>query len=153
MPSVPQVSTNSFNNQQTFLGELALAINQTKVVSGVLGGNSALQVGSRVKLDNTVVTPGVVRFVAAADNEAAFGVIVFSPQEDTINVGDTCEVAFAGGQCMTMVGSTTLTPGTLVGLSSGFLVQTDGAHAQMGMLIDYVQISTPGRVILGWQPC
>lgn len=149
-PSIPQVSTNSFNNSQTLLGQLALAINSTRVVAGVLGGSVPAQVGTRVSLDTTVTTPGVCRFLPCADATPAFGVIVFSPQEDSIAVGDTCEVAFVGGNCMTQIGSTTLTPGTLVGLSSGFLVLQDGSHSQMGILIDYVTISTAGRVILGW---
>ena len=44
MASVPQVSTNEFNNSQTLLGQLALAINSNRVVSGTLGG-SVLQRG------------------------------------------------------------------------------------------------------------
>jgi hypothetical protein len=150
MPSVPQVSTNAFNNSATLLGQLALAINSTRVVAGVVGGSVALQVGARVLLDTTVTTPGICRFLPCPDATPAFGVIIFSPQEDLINVGDTCEVAFVGGNCMTQVGSTTLTPGTLVALSSGFLVAQDGGHYQMGILIDYVTNSTAGRVILGW---
>ena len=152
MPSVPQVSTNAFNNSATLLGQLALAINSTRVVAGVVGGATALQVGTRVVLDSTVTTPGIIRFLACVDANPAFGVIIFSPQEDLINPGDTCEVAFVGGNCMTQVGAGTLTPGTLVGLSNGFLVTQDGSHYQMGILIDYVTVSTSGRVILGWTP-
>ena len=151
-PAIPKVTTNAFNNSATLLGQLALAINSNRVVAGVVGGSVALQVGTRVLLDTTVTTPGVIRFLPCADNVAAFGVIVFSPQEDVINVGDSCEVAFVGGNCMTQVGSTTLTPGTLVGLSSGFLITAGGGNYQMGMLIDYVTQSTSGRVILGWSP-
>lgn len=153
MASIPTIKTNTFNNSQTLLGQLALAINSTRVVSGTLGGVTALQVGSRVKLDSTVTTPGVCRFVAAADNEAAFGVIIYSVQEDLIQPGDNCEVAFAGGQCITEIASTTLTPGTPVGMSSGFLAAVSGGSVQMGLLLDYVTISTPGRVLIGWTAC
>lgn len=152
-PQVPQVSTNAFNNFQTLLGELALAINNTRVVSGTLGGNAAVSVGTRVKLDNTVITPGVIRFVPAADNEPAFGAIIRSPQEGTVNPGDNIEVAFSGGMCMTFVGSTTLTPGATVGLSSGFLAASGGGVTQMGLLLDYVVQSSPGRVIIGFVAC
>jgi hypothetical protein len=150
MASVPQVSTNEFNNSQTLLGQLALAINSNRVVAGTLGGAATAQVGSRVSIDTTVTTPGVVRFLPCADATPAFGVIIWTPQEGTINPGDNIEVAFVGGNCMTQVGSTTLTPGTLVGLSNGFLVTQSGSNAQMGILIDYVTNSTAGRVILGW---
>ena len=150
-PSVPSLSTNSFNNSQTLLGQLAQAINNTRILGAILGGSDTLQVGARVKIDTTVTTPGVVKVIAAADNEAAFGVLIYTPQKDSIAPGDNCEVAFAGGACVIEVGGATLTPGSLVGLSSGFLVATDGTHNQMGLLLDYVTESTPGRVIVGWQ--
>lgn len=152
-PSIPSVKTNAFNMSQQLLGQLALAINSTRVISGTLGGAAALQVGSRVLLDSAVVTPGVVRFLPCPDATPAFGVIIYSVQEDLIQPGDTLEVAFCGFQCIVEFGSTTLIPGTEVGLAAGFLVQSGGANAPMGLLIDYVQQSTAGRVIIGWQPC
>lgn len=153
MPSVPQVSTNSFDNSASFLGGLALAINSSRVVTGIFNGEDPVAVGSRVKIDSTVTTSGVIKFVPADDNEAAFGCIVQSPQEGETNPGDTIEVAFSGGQCMTQVGGATLTPGTPVAMSAGFLAAVDGTHLQMGLLLDYVTVSTPGRVLLGWVPC
>ena len=151
--SLPQVQTNAFNMSQSLLGQLALAINSTRVISGTLGGAAAVQVGSRVILDNTVVTPGVVRFLPCPDASPAFGTVIYTVQEDLIQPGDTMEVAFCGFQCIIEFGNTTLVPGTLVGLLAGFLVTAGGGSAQMGLLIDYVQQSTAGRVILGWTPC
>lgn len=149
-PAVPKVSTNAFNNSQTLLGQLAQAINQTKVLAGIFNGGAAVNPGTRVKIDSTVTTPGVVKFLPAADNEGAFGVIISTPQAGQISPGDNCEVAFQGSQCITEVASGTLTPGTPVAMSSGYLAAVDGTHLQMGLLIDYVTISTPGRVIIGW---
>lgn len=150
MPNNPSFSTNAFNNTNPARGALAESITKSGVVTGIFTGTGPAFAGDRVKLDNTVTTPGFVGFVAAADDEAAFGVIKFNVKQDQFNQGDTVEVVFQGGQAVYQIGSTTLVPGTLVGMSSGFLVQQDGTHAQMGILIDYVLVSTPGRVIIGW---
>lgn len=150
--SVPQLSTNSFDNSAVLLGQLAQAINSTRTITGTLGGSSAVGVGTRVLLDTTVTTPGVVKFLPCPDATPAFGVIIYTPQEGTINPGDQCEVSYSAGNCIVQVGNGTLTPGTTVGLASGFLVANDGSHAQMGLLIDYVTQSTAGRVLIGWSP-
>lgn len=154
MPAIiPTIKTNAFNMSQSLLGQLALAINSTRVITGTLGGNAAVQVGSRVKLDNTVTTPGVVRFLPCADATPAFGVVLYTVQEDLIQPGDEMEVAFCGFQCIIEFGNTTIVPGTQVGLLAGFLVVSGGGSAPMGLLIDYVQQSTAGRVIIGWSAC
>ena len=152
--SDPTLALNTFSPiGQTLLGQLANAINSTKVVSGTVGGSVSIAPGSRVKLDSTVTTPGVVRFVPAADNEAAFGVAIYTVQEGTFAVGDNIEVAYSGGACIVEVGNSTLTPGTLVGLAAGFLTTQSGSNVQMGILLDYVTQSSAGRVLIGWTAC
>lgn len=155
-PFVPSYQTDQFDNSNPARGDLSEAIAKSEVLAGVLTAGT-LFAGDRVKIDTTVTTPGFVGFVAAADNEAAFGVIKKTVKQVTFIAGneDTnkVEVAFAGGQAVYEVGGTTLTPGTPVAMSSGFLAPVDGTHLQMGLLIDYVTQSTIGRVILGWVPC
>ncbi len=152
MSTVPPVVSNAFNNYQTFLGRLALAINNSRVLAGKWNGAGTATVGDRVLLDSTVQQAGVCKFLPCADNVPAFGVIIGTVREDTINPGDDIEVAFVGGQAMTQIAGATLTPGTPVARNAGFLAPVDGTHVQMGLLIDYVTDSNPGRVILGWSP-
>ena len=153
MSTVPQFQTDQFDNSNPARGDLSEAITRSGVLAGVLMSGT-LYAGDRVKLDSSITTPGFVGFVAAADNEAAFGVIKRTPKQTTFVAGneDTnkLEVAFAGSQCVYEVGGTTLTPGTPVAMSSGFLAAVDGSHLQMGLLIDYVIQSSIGRVIIGW---
>ena len=153
MPTVPQYQTDQFDNSNPARGDLSEAITRSNVLPGVLTAGT-LVAGDRVKLDAAVTTPGYIGFVAAADNEAAFGTIKRTVKQTTFVAGneDTnkIEVLFAGGQCQYQVGNTTLTPGTPVALNTGFLVVVDGTHLQMGLLIDYVVASSMGRVIIGW---
>ena len=153
MATIPKLSTNVFSTQTSYLGRLALAINNTRVVAGRWNGVAAYTVGDRVKIDGTITTPGAVNFLPAADNELAFGAIVGTVREGTGAQGDDIEVAFSGGMAMTQIAGGTLTPGTPVARSAGFLAAVDGTHLQMGILLDYVTISTPGRVIIGWVAC
>jgi hypothetical protein len=146
----PTYSTNAFNNVNPARGQLADAISKSGVLTGVLGGAAAAYSGDRVKLDTTNTVPGKLVFVAAADNEAAVGCIKSISKQDTYAVGDTLEVTFSGGQVMYHVSGGTLTPGTPVALSSDYLAAVDGAHLQMGLLIDYCTQYTLGRVIMGW---
>lgn len=149
MPTPPTFSTNAFDNTNPARGMIAESV-RDQAISGVLGGSDALLAGARVKLDSTNTVPGKCVFVAAADNEAAVGTIKFNAKQDTFAVGDTLEVTYSGGLAVYQVGSTTLTPGTPVALSSGYLAAVDGSHLQMGLLIDYVVVSGVGRVIIGW---
>jgi hypothetical protein len=148
--SFPTFSTNAFNNVNPARGALAEAINKSGVVSGIVSAGQTLLAGDRVKLDNTVTIPGVIQFVAAADNEAAFGVVKYNVKQDTFNAGDTVEVSFSGGQAVYEVAGGTLTPGTPVAMSAGYLAAVDGTHLQMGLLLDYCTINTVGRVIVGF---
>lgn len=155
-PFVPSQSPDSFDNSNPARGDLSEAITKSGVLAGILTSGT-VTAGDRVKLDNTITAPGFVGFVPAADNEAAFGTVKRTPKQATFISGneDTnkLEVCFAGGQCQYQVGSTTLTPGTPVAMSSGFLAAVDGTHLQMGLLIDFVTQSSVGRVILGWVAC
>lgn len=146
----PTFSSNAFNNVNPARGALAIPITANGVLSGVLGGASNLVAGDRVKIDSTVTIPGKIKFVAAADNEAAFGTIIFNVKQDTFAPGDTLEVAYSGGQAVYQVAGGTLTPGTPVAMSTGYLAAVDGTHLQMGILLDYCTINTIGRVIVGW---
>lgn len=152
-PSVPQFQTDAFDNSNPMRGDLSEAITKSGVLAGILTAGTVVA-GDRVKLDSSITTAGIVGFVAAADNEAAFGVVKRTPKQTTFVAGneDTnkLEVAFAGGQCVYEVGGSTLTPGTPVAMSSGFLAAVDGTHLQMGLLIDFVVSSSVGRVIIGW---
>lgn len=148
----PTFSTNAFNNVNPARGAVAEAV-KDGALSGVLGGSDSLVAGDRVKIDSTNTTPGLVKFVAAADNEAAFGTIKFAAKQDTFAPGDTLEVVFSGGLAVYQVGGTTLTPGTPVAFNAGYLAAVDGSHLQMGLLIDYVVANSVGRVINGWVPC
>lgn len=149
--SLPQFQTDQFA-QIAAKGDQDLAITRSGVIAGVLAGAS-VTAGTRVKLDNSVTTPGVPVFVAAADNEAAFGVVKRTAKATTFVAGDGIEVMHLGGPAVYEVSNATFAPGTLVAMGSGFLVAVDGTHLQMGILIDYVVQSSTGRVILGWQPC
>lgn len=147
--SFPTYSTNAFNNVNPARGAVAESV-KDGAVSGILGGSDNLVAGDRVKIDTSVTTPGLVKFVAAADNEAAFGTIKYNVKQDTFVPGDTLEVCFSGGLAVYEVSGATLTPGIVVAMSGGYLAAVDGTHLQMGLLLDYCTINTVGRVILGW---
>lgn len=157
MPSIPQFSTDQFDNSTPARGDLSMAISQTRILPGVLKDGETVTAGDRVKIDTTNTIPGLVVFEPAADDEAAFGVVKRTAKQTTFVGGneDTnkLEVAFSGGQCVYEVAGSTLTPGTPVAMSSGFLAAVDGAHVQMGLLIDYATVSTMARVIVGWLAC
>lgn len=152
-PSIPTFSPDQFDNSTPARGDLSMAISQTRILPGILTSGQ-VQAGDRVKIDTTVTTPGLVGFVAADDDEAAFGVVKRTVKQTIFTAGneDTnkLEVTFSGGPCVYEVGGSTLTPGTPVAMSSGFLAAVDGSHVQMGLLIDYVVQSSMGRVIMGW---
>lgn len=150
--SFPTFSTNAFNNVNPARGAVAESV-KDGALSGILGGADSLVAGDRVKLDSTVTTPGMIRFVAADDDEAAFGTIKYNVKQDTFAPGDTLEVIFSGGLAVYQVGGATLTPGTPVGFNAGYLAAVDGTHLQMGLLIDYVVANSVGRVINGWVAC
>ena len=145
----PSFSTNSFNNVNPARGAVAESVKRG-ALSGLLGGADSLISGDRVKIDTTVTSPGLVRFVAAADNEKAFGTIAFVAKQSTFVPGDTLEVVFSGGPAVYQVGGATLTPGIAVAFDAGHLAAVDGTHLQVGLLIDYVVANSLGRVIIGW---
>lgn len=146
--SFPVFSSNSFNNVNPARGAVAESVKDS-ALSGILAGAGAVA-GDRVKIDTTVTTPGMVQFVAAADNEAAFGIVKFSVKQDSFSVGDTVEVIFSGGRAVNLVAGGTLTPGTPVAYTAGYLSAVDGTHLQIGLLIDYAVINGVGRVIVGF---
>lgn len=157
MPSIPQFSTDQFDNSTPARGDLSMAISQTRILPGILKDGETVTAGDRVKIDTANTVPGLVVFVPADDDEAAFGIVKRTAKQTTFVGGneDTnkLEVAFSGGQCVYEVGGATLTPGIPVAMNGGFLAAVDGSHVQMGLLIDYVVASSMGRVIVGWTPC
>lgn len=157
MPTLPTFSTDQFDNSTPAKGDLSMAISQTRILPGILAAGEQVNAGDRVKIDTSNTTLGAVVFVAAADDEAAFGVVKRTAKETAFD-GDSedtnkIEVAFSGGQCIWECGSGTIAPGTAVAMSSGFLAAVDGSHVQMGLLIDPVVVSSMGRVIVGWTAC
>lgn len=156
MPSIPPYYTDQFDNSNPARGDLSESIGRSGILAGILTAGT-VNAGDRVKLDSAITAPGFIGFVAADDDEEAFGVVKRTPKQTVFVAGneDTnkLEVVFSGSQCVYQVGNTTLTPGTKVGLEAGFLVAADGTHSQMGLLIDYVVASSIGRVIMGWVPC
>lgn len=146
----PTFSSNAFNNVNPARGALAIPITESGILTGVVASGQTLLAGDRVKLNNAVTIPGRIEFTAAADNEAAFGVVVYTVKQDTFVAGDTVEVAFSGGQAVYEVAGGTLTPGTPVAMSASYLAAVDGTHLQMGLLLDYCTINTVGRVIVGF---
>ena len=155
MPTLPTFSTDQFDNSTPARGDLSMAISQTRILPGVLSSGS-VTAGDRVKIDTANSVPGLVAFVAADDDEAAFGVVKRVAKQTTFTAGneDTnkLEGAFSGGQCIWEAGGGTIAAGTPVAMSSGFLAVVDGSHVQMGLLIDPVVVSAMGRVIIGWTP-
>lgn len=153
MPTVPQVFTDQFDNSNPNRGDLSEAITRSSILAGILTAGTVVA-GDRVKLDSAITDPGFIGFVAAADNEAAFGVVKRTAKQSTFVSGneDTnkLEVMFSGGQVVYQVGGSTLAPGTPVAMSSGFLAVVDGTHLVMGLLIDAVVDSSIGRVIIGF---
>lgn len=157
MSTIPQVQTDQFA-QTPVVGDLDLSIMHGGIVSGTVHSASptdTFAAGTRVKLDTTVTTPGSLpRFLAAADNEAAFGVIKRTVQKALYVVGDIIEVIMAGNPSVVWeAAGATITPGLSVGLSSGFVVASDGSHTAMGVALDYATDSTMLRVIIGFASC
>ena len=152
-PSVPTMQIVSFD-MQSIRGDADLSIQQKGFIAGHLDPLAADPVlaGDRVKLDATYTGHGL-QFVAAADNEAAFGVAKRTSKAATFNAGDEMEVSVMGGPVVNEVSGTTLTPGTPVAMTSGFLSAVDGTHLQMGLLLDYAVESQMARVLMGWVAC
>jgi len=154
-PFVPPVQTDQFN-QSPVAGDLDLAIMHSGVLTGVLSASVVVQLvaGSRVKLDDSVATPGSLpAFVAAADNEAATGVIKRTAQKASFTGGDVIEVVFAGNPSVIWeVAGATVSPNDDVEMAAGF-VQPKAAGALMGKSLDYAVVSTMVRVILGFVAC
>jgi hypothetical protein len=157
MSTVPQVQSDQFA-QTPFRGDLDLSIMHAGVIVGTVYSatpTDTFAAGARVKLDVTVTTPGSLpRFVAAADNEAAFGTVKRTPQKALFVVGDVVEVCMGGAPTVQwQVAGATITPALSVGLSSGFVVAADGSHTAMGIALDYATDSTMLRVITGYVAC
>jgi len=153
MPTVPPVYADQFE-QGAMRGDLDLAITKSGVISGVMGVISAttLYAGDRVKIDTANTAPGMVKFVPAADNEAAFGCIKRTVKKASFVEGDQVEVAFMGGPVMYQVAAATVRPGYAVEMAAGF-VQEKAAGSQVGLSLDYAAVSTMLRVVTGWVAC
>jgi hypothetical protein len=152
MPSVPQFQSDSFE-QGSARGDLDLSIMKSGVVSGVLGTvATTLQAGDRVKILTTSTTPGVISFVVALDNEAAFGVIKRTAKKAQFVTGDQVEVAYCGGPVSWQVAAATVRPGYSVEMASGY-VQEHVAGNVLGMSLDYALVSTMLRVVVGFVAC
>lgn len=149
MSSVPQVFADQFE-QNAVRGDLDLAIQKSGLLTGVLGGADDLAAGDRVKIDTSVTTPGSVRFVAALDTEAAFGIIKRTSKQATFSPGDKLEVTFQGGPVVYEVANATITPGIAVTMNAGFIDVVAGGRATIGLSLDYAVQSGMLRVITGF---
>ena len=134
--------------QGQIVGDQALAIHQTGVIVGVLGGADSLLAGARVKIDTTVTAPGVIQFVAAADNAAAFGVIKRNSKQTTFAPGDQIEVLLPGA-VVVLCANATIIPGIDVTMNVGFVDVAGDGRAVMGTSLDYAVQSGMLRVRLG----
>jgi len=149
---IPPFYPDQFEQSQA-VGEQDLAIHQSHVIVGILGGSDSLAAGTRVAIDTTFTTPGVVRFVAVGDTAAAFGVIKRNSKQSTFAPGDQLEVMFAGGPVVTLCANATITPGIAVTMNSGFVDVAGGGRAVMGFSLDYAIQSGLLRVVLGFAAC
>jgi len=157
MSTLPYVQADQFA-QTPAKGDLDLSIMHGGIVTGVVYSANPADVfnsGNRVKLDTAQAVPGAMpRFVAAADNEAAFGVIKRTAQKAQFAVGDVIEVVMAGNPSVVWeCAGATITPGLSVGMASGFIVASDGTHTAVGVALDYATDSTMLRIIVGFQSC
>jgi len=157
MSTLPQVQSDQFA-QSPVRGDLDLSIMHGGIVTGTMysaGPTDTFAAGSRVKLNTAAAVAGALpSFVAAADNEAAFGVIKRTPQKALFAVGDVVEVVMAGNPSVIwQCAGATITPGLSVGLATGFVVAADGSHTAMGVALDYAIDSTMLRVIVGAAAC
>ena len=149
--ALPPQYTDQFEQGQ-IVGSQALAIHQTGSVPGILGGSDSLIAGSRVKIDTTLTSVGVIRFVAAADTEAAFGVIKGNSKQTTFAPLDQLEVLVAGSVVL-LCANATITPGIAVSMNSGFVDVVGSSRVAMGMSLDYAVQSGMLRVLLGFVAC
>lgn len=134
---VQYVNQNQFE-QLPLKGTLDLAINSTRVISGVVSANqaTALVPGQRVKLDTTaqIFTPS---FIAAGDNEAAIGVVVYNSRNaSSLTAGRPCEVAGAFGPVMWMEAGSTFAAQATVYQTGTTVDATNTSHKKAGIALD-----------------
>ena len=152
--TLPQMYSDQFE-QAPAKGDLDLAIMRSGVIAGTFYSvtpTDTLAAGSRVALDTTNTAPGNPRFVAVADNAAAFGVVKRNSKKALFAVGDAIEVAYIGGPVVYECANATVTPGMDVEMASGF-VQEKSAGTKMGLALDYALVSQMLRVIIGFVSC
>ena len=134
--------SQTFNaNQFTQLpikGKLDMSITLGRVISGVVSASQAttLYPGQRVKLDTTaqVFTPS---FIAAGDNEAAIGVVIFnSKNSSNMTAGMPIEVAGAFGPVVWMEAGSTFGAGDTVYQTALTVDSTSASHKKAGIALD-----------------
>ena len=150
---VPPVQSDQFN-QSPIMGDLDLAIMKSGVLTGTFysaTSTDTIAAGLRVAIDTSYTGTGI-RFVAVADNVAAFGAIKRTIQKALFSVGDVIEVAYCGGPAMVGIAAATVRPGESVEMASGF-IQEHSAGTVVGLSLDYAAQSNPLRFIIGFVSC
>ncbi len=130
-------------------GELDLQISKSGVITGQISANqaTALNPGDFVKLDDANTGP-VPQFIAAADTDTGFGVLIRTVKSSSFSAGDPVEVAFLGGPVIWLKAGATIAPGAAVEDDSTGGVVTKSADAQKGIALDPGTTGNLLRVIL-----
>ena len=139
-----QLSTNQFGQTVT-VGNLDLDIMRTGRIAGILSPNqgSAVVAGQPAKIDTTIAyaAGSVINFLAAAQNDLAFGFFTPTVQNFTFPSGVPTPVQVAGlyGPVMWMLCNATVTPGaTVYSDTTGQFVSTVATSSKArGISLDY----------------
>jgi hypothetical protein len=131
------ININQFA-QLPLKGALDLAITNSKVLTGIVSASqaTALVPGQRVKLDTTAqyFIPSVI---AAGDNEAAIGVVVYNSRNSAnLVAGQPVEVALSGGTVMWMEAAEAFAAQSVVYQTGVTVDTTSASHKKVGIAID-----------------
>lgn len=140
-------------NQQDILpipGELDIQTMQNGVFTAIVDAAqaTALKPGQFVKLQSTNTGP-MPKVVAAAQSDAAIGMVAYIVKDTTFVAGDKVEIVFFGGNVIWLQATAVaITPGTQVESdSTGLLIQAITSNPARGIALDYFAASGMGRII------
>ena len=141
--STPELNLNAVH-QEPVKGQLDLQIARSGVISGRISASasSGLVAGQRAALDSAN-TGAEVKFVAAAYNAAAIGIVIRDIKGSSPAAGDAIQVAGNFGPFMWLKAGEEVTPGELVQYDSGggMTVVAVSAGKTIGMALDYAAAS------------
>ena len=142
------ININQFE-QTPVRGQLDLQITKSGVLSGVISASQAtvLTAGSPVKLDTT--TGRVPSFVAAADSDVKFGVLMYDVKISSAVAGTYVQVALCiPGPVMWLEAGAAIAAGAMVEDGTSDDVVTKASAKQIGVAIDPAATGELTRVIL-----